>query len=161
MGMGVLSGKLARECFDIFRDAEGYLDGVVGVKGSVGGSVFESKRGLFLKQGYVGSLSSLIEASIIFLERAKGNWDDRIEEYGRYLLMRLDEVVDESWRFEGEYGRLVRKAYDTLKELRNAIRMVIESKGRVDMKLLERLQRETDKILLDLHSIERELALSV
>jgi len=29
------------------------------------------------------------------------------------------------------------------------------------MKLLERLQRETDKILLDLHSIERELALSV
>ena len=148
-----------KEYSKTIHEAERYLQELTQSNKSIGRPLFESKRTIFLKQGYVSALTGLIEACTIFLEKAKTNWNKKLEKYGNYLLTRLEAFTDESWRFKGDDKTVIREAYKTLKDLQKAIKETIEAKGRVNKKHIEEIQKETDKILLRLHSIEKELAL--
>jgi len=150
---------ISEEYLKIIREAERYLKELTPTDKKIGRSLFESRRALFLKQGYVSGLSGLIEACTIFLEKVKEGWSPKLETYGRYLLLRLNDIADESWRFRGEDREIVKDAYNTLRKLQKTIRDVINTRGEIDKSRLEELQKETDRILLKLYSIEKELAL--
>jgi len=119
-----------------------------------------SRRTLFLKQGYVSALSGLIGACNIFLEKIKQGLNPKLEKYGRYLIQRLNNFPDESWRFEGEYEDIVKEAYNTLREFQKVIGEILNTR-KIDTDELETLQKKADRIFLQLNSIEKEILTAV
>ena len=150
---------IPREHPDIMKKAEEYFKKLMPTNKNTGEPTFESRRLIFLKRDYISGLSGLIGACDIFLEKAEKNWNEKLEKYGKYLLTRLDEITDESWRFEGNGKNIIKNAYNTLKKLQKTIKEAIDTKGKINKDQLKELQKETDNILLKLQSIEKELAL--
>ena len=119
--------------------------------------MFEANYVRFRKQDYVGGLTGLIEACDIFLEKASRGWSRRQEEYGKYLLGVLNDVEDESWRFSGREREIIERALNLLDCLKREVRKIIENRGAREVGKLRELQKEIDRVLLDLQGISPPL----
>lgn len=107
---------------------------------------FEAHRTIFLRMDYVLGLSGLLSACNTFLDKVKKEWNERLKRYGTYLSSRLEEYEDESWRFEGEEGEIVRQAYNTLMRARKVIKEVVD-RGEIDKSRICKVQKEIDEAL--------------
>ena len=107
---------------------------------------FEAHRPIFLRMDYVLGLSGLLSACNTFLDKVKKEWNERLKRYGTYLSSRLEEYEDESWRFEGEEGEIVRQAYNTLMRARKVIKEVVD-RGEIDKSRICKVQKEIDEAL--------------
>jgi len=104
----------------------------------------KGSRTKWIKIEYIEGLKGLILASTIFLEkplRKKLNKDDI--RYGGYLISRLYDINDESWRFSDSEKRIIAEALDVIKNLRETIKDVLNGKVDVD-KIREVICRADD-----------------